>query len=145
METTTKKPKGLKRLIALKGSPEYIAKGFGLGTFIGMMPIPGFQVLVSITIAASIKVNKTAAIIGVFNTNVATGAFFFAFNYWLGKHLLGITPDFVLPSSIDFSFISIILSAGKEVFYCMLAGGLITGSILGILGYKVVLFFKTKT
>lgn len=144
MKEKTKKPRGFKRLLAMDEDPEYIAKGFALGTFIGMMPIPGFQVLVSLALATIIKVHKPAAIIGVFNTNVATGALFFAFNYWLGKHLLGLSPDFVLPSSIGFDFISAILAAGMDVFYSMLAGGVVTGLVLSVLSYKIVLAILLK-
>lgn len=143
-QQTTKKARGFKRIFQLEGEPRYIASGFALGSFIGMMPIPGFQVLVSLLIASITKVHKTAAVIGVFNTNLATGALFFAFNYWLGKQLLGINPDFILPSSIDIHFFSTLLSAGKEVFLSMLVGGLITGIVFSLLAYKLSLHFLSK-
>ena len=138
------KTKGWKRLFTLDGEPRYIAKGFALGSFIGMMPIPGLQMLVSLGIASIIKVNKKAAVIGVFNTNIATGAFVFAFNYWLGKTLLGLSPSFVFPDKIGLNFISTILAAGSDVFVSMVVGGLITGLLSWLIAYYLVLFLFTR-
>ena len=138
------KVKGFKDLFKLKGEPKYVAKGFALGSFIGMMPIPGFQMMVSFTIASFIKVHRTAAIIGVFNTNIATGLFIFAFNYWLGKTLLGLSPNFNFPDKISLSFINTIISAGSEVFISMMAGGLITGIFSWFISYHLVLYIFNK-
>lgn len=139
MKSKKTKIKGFKRLLTLKGEPRYVAKGFALGSFVGMMPIPGFQMLVSLTIATLTKVHKTAAVIGVFNTNLATGAFVFAFNYWLGKNLLGLSPNFTFPDKINMSFFNIILSAGSDVFVSMLVGGLVTGVVSWIISYYTIL------
>ena len=138
------KIKGFKDLFKLKGDPKYVAKGFALGSFIGMMPIPGFQMLVSFTIASLIRVHKTAAIIGVFNTNIATGLFIFAFNYWLGKSLLGISPNFDFPDKISLSFINTIISAGTDVFFSMMVGGLVTGLFSCFISYHLVLYIFNK-
>jgi len=144
MKNKTNKVRGFKALFRLKGKPEYVARGFALGSFVGMMPIPGFQMLVSLGIASIIKVHKTAAVIGVFNTNIATGAFVFAFNYWLGKTLLGLSPNFSFPDAIGFGFIKIILSAGSDVYVSMVVGGLITGFLSWIVGYYGVLYILNK-
>lgn len=138
------KVKGFKDLFKLKGDPKYIAKGFALGSFIGMMPIPGFQMLVSFTIASFIKVHKTASIIGVFNTNIATGLFIFAFNYWLGKTLLGLSPNFNFPDKISLSFINTIISAGSDVFISMMAGGVLTGILSWFVSYHLVIYILNK-
>ena len=132
------KNKGFKRLLKLKGEPKSVAKGFALGSFVGMMPIPGFQMLVSLAIASVIKVHKTAAVIGVFNTNIATGVFIFAFNYWLGKTILGLSPNFVFPKTIGLNFINIILTAGSDVFISLLLGGFLTGVLTWLGSYNLV-------
>jgi len=138
MSETVKNAKGFKRLFKLKGEPKFVAKGFALGSFIGMMPIPGFQMLLSLGIASVVKVHKTAAIIGVFNTNIATGVFVFAFNYWLGKTILGISPDFEFPDTIGINFINVVLSAGSDVFISLLLGGLLTGILSWFISYNLV-------
>jgi uncharacterized protein (DUF2062 family) len=76
---------GIKQMWQLKDTPESVAQGFALGSFIGMMPIPGFQMMVALAFASVLKVNRKSACVAVFNTNLATGLFVFAFNFWLGK------------------------------------------------------------
>jgi hypothetical protein len=144
MKAETQKVKVFKGLFKLQGEPRYVAKGFALGSFIGMMPIPGFQMIVSLAIASIVKVHKTAAVIGVFNTNIATGVFVFAFNYWLGTKLLGISPNFVFPDTVDMSFFNTILSAGSDVFFSMVVGGLVTGIISWLISYNLILYFLKK-
>ena len=134
----------LKELFKLSEDPKYLAKGFALGSFVGMLPIPGFQALVSLTIASILKVHKTAAVTGVFNTNVATGAFMFGFNYWVGKTILGYSPNFEFPKKISFDFITIILDSGKEVFLSMLVGGVISGVFFAVGGYYLALYLVSR-
>ncbi|MBN1820638.1 MAG: DUF2062 domain-containing protein [Prolixibacteraceae bacterium] len=138
------KNKSFGKLLNLKGNPENIARGFALGSFIGMMPVPGFQMIISSFIAAILRWNKTAAIAGVFNTNLATGAFIFAFNFWLGKKILGFDAAFEFPSKIGFSFVKIVAQAGSEVFFSMLAGGLLTGIISAVATYHISLFILNR-
>ncbi|MDT0645082.1 DUF2062 domain-containing protein [Zunongwangia sp. F260] len=144
MKTLIAKIKSLK-IFTLSGSPESIAKGFALGSFIGMMPVPGFQVFIALFFSSSLGVNKKAACLAVFNTNAITGVFIFAFNYWLGKTLLGIDNDFIFPNQIDFSFFKIILLAGKDVMLSLLMGGLVTGlSSSLIIYYGILRYYKRK-
>lgn len=132
-----KRRKGIRSLFKLKGDPKLVAKGFALGSFIGMLPFPGFQMIISAALASLLKFNKAAAIAGVFNTNVASGAFVFAFNYWLGSRILGYESTFEMPEKIGFSFVRIILEAGSEVFLSLLLGGFITGVFAMFIGYHI--------
>lgn len=132
--------KGLRQLFRLKGEPTIIARGFALGSFVGMLPFPGFQMLISATLASILRINRTAAIAGVFNTNVFTGVFVFAFNYWLGKKILGIESAFQMPERIGWSFAKTVIEAGSDVFISLLLGGFITGVIAMFLGYHISLF-----
>jgi uncharacterized protein len=128
-----------KSLFTIRDDPKVVAKGFALGSFIGMLPIPGFQLMVSLGIATLFKVNKRAACIAVFNTNLATGAFVFSFNYWLGKKLLGVDPSFTIGDKIDFQFVSIIIKAGSDVFLSLLVGGFLTGLATAAIVYFALL------
>ena len=105
-----------KGLFKLEDSPKVIAKGFALGSFIGMIPIPGFQVFVAFGVSKLLKVNTKAACIAVFNTNLFTGAFIFAFNYWLGKNILGISSSFEMPKTINMQFFNSILKEETDVY-----------------------------
>lgn len=139
MKNQENRKKGFKGLFKLKGEPKIVAKGFALGSFVGMLPFPGFQIFISATLAAFLRYNKTAAIAGVFNTNLATGAFIFAFNYWLGRKILGIESSFQMPDRINFSFAKTVIEAGFDVFISFLLGGLITGIFAMFLGYYISL------
>ncbi|MBC9795631.1 DUF2062 domain-containing protein [Sinomicrobium weinanense] len=132
------------KIFALKGSPEQIAKGFAIGSFIGMMPVPGLQMFISLGIASCMKVNKKAACLAVFNTNLFTGTFIFTFNYWLGKTVLGLSSDFVFPDKIGTDLLHILWSSGKNVLYSLLAGGCITGIFCAWASYYVVLLWFRK-
>jgi uncharacterized protein len=129
----------INKLVSINDKPVLVAKGFALGSFIGMLPIPGFQVIVSLFVASLLRINYKAACLGVFNTNVFTGVFVFMFNFWLGQKILGISPEFTFPDRIGLSFLKTILAAGTDVFLCMLAGGIISGIISAILGYYIVI------
>jgi uncharacterized protein len=137
---TIKNPfKSLKDLFILKDEPKGIAKGFALGSFIGMLPIPGFQIFVSLGLATLLKLNKRAACIAVFNTNLLTGVFIFSFNYWLGKKLLGVNPAFTIGDKINHHFVTDIFKAGSDVFLSLLAGGILTGIFAYALTYYLVM------
>ena len=133
------KKKGFKGLFKLKGEPKIVAKGFALGSFVGMLPFPGFQWMISATLATILRYNRTAAIAGVFNTNMATGAFIFTFNYWLGRKILGIESLFQMPDRINLSFAKTVISAGPDVFFSLLLGGFITGIFALFIGYYISL------
>lgn len=130
--------KKLKRLFKIEDSPKVIAKGFALGSFIGMIPIPGFQFFVAFGFSKLLKVNTKAACIAVFNTNLFTGAFIFAFNYWLGKKVLGITSSFEIPKTINMQFVNTILKAGSEVYISLVVGGIMTGLVFAIISYYIL-------
>jgi uncharacterized protein len=128
----------ISKLVSINDKPDRIARGFALGSFVGMMPIPGFQLIVSLFMATILKINSKAACLGVFNTNVFTGAFVFMFNFWIGQKILGISPEFTFPEKIGISFLKTILAAGSDVFLCMLTGGIIIGTLSAIIGYYII-------
>ncbi len=129
---------GLKQMWQLKDTPESVAQGFALGSFIGMMPIPGFQMMVALAFASVLKVNRKSACVAVFNTNVATGLFVFAFNFWLGKRILGLNTEFSMPEKLGFGFINTVLKSGFDVFISLTLGGCITGVVAAAISYWIV-------
>lgn len=126
------------KIFTIKDSPNRIAKGFALGSFIGMMPIPGFQIFVAYALSKLFNYNSKSACIAVFNTNLFTGVFIFGFNYWLGKTILGLDNNFTMPKSLSFSFVSDILNAGSDIFLALTLGGIITGSLFSIAMYYIL-------
>lgn len=129
------------QLVSFEGEPAYIAKGFALGSFIGMLPIPGFHILTSLSLAALLKLNKKSVFLGVIKTNLFTAGFIFSFNYWLGKNILGIHPEFIIPKEISFDFLQIVFASGIEVFKSLLVGGIIMGFVSAFLNYYFVYYW----
>ncbi|HLV24272.1 MAG TPA: DUF2062 domain-containing protein [Moheibacter sp.] len=128
-----------RKIVSFEGEPEFIAKGFALGSFIGMLPIPGFHILSSMALAFLLKLNKKSVFLGVIKTNLFTAGLIFSFNYWLGKKLLGLHSDFRIPAEIDFEFFRILLESGIDVFLCLLAGGILMGIVSALVTYYLVL------
>ena len=127
-----------KKLLKVEADPRKVAGGFALGSFIGMTPFVGMQVLISVGIASLAKLNRIAAGLGVFNTNLATGLFMFTINFYLGSKILGLTPDFQFPDKLGLGFIPQVFDAGLDVFLSLLVGGLITGLPFAFLVYHLI-------
>ncbi|SMC80317.1 DUF2062 domain-containing protein [Moheibacter sediminis] len=130
-----------RQIISFEGEPAYIAKGFALGSFIGMLPIPGFHILSSLTLGALLKLNKKSVFLGVIKTNLFTAGFIFSFNYWIGKSFLGTQPKFVIPNEISFDFLRIVFASGIEAFQSLLVGGIIMGIISAVVNYYIVFYW----
>lgn len=111
-----------KSLFHVNDSPKNIAKGFALGTLIGMFPVPGVQLVIAVLIASILKWNKISASVAVFNTNLVTGPFIFTLNYTVGKWLLGLNPQFTIPEEFGVETLKVFLSAGGDVMYSLWFG-----------------------
>jgi uncharacterized protein len=55
----------IRKLITIDDSPESIARGMGLGIFLGFTPLYGVKTLLGLFLAALFRGNKIAAVIGV--------------------------------------------------------------------------------
>lgn len=129
------------QILSFEGTPEFIAKGFALGSFIGMLPIPGFHILSSLGLASVFKLNKKSVFLGVIKTNLFTAGFIFAFTYWLGKKILGIQPTFSIPEKINFEFALTVFNSGSEVLLSLWIGGLVMGVVSALVNYWIVFHF----
>ena len=57
--------KAIHNLFALEDSPESIARGIGIGIFLGFTPLYGLKTLLSLLLAVLFRANKIAAVVGV--------------------------------------------------------------------------------
>ena len=74
-----------KWLVRLRKSPRAVAGGFALGVFVAFTPTIGFQIVLAIFLATVLSLNRPAALLTVWITNVATMAPIYTFNYWVGS------------------------------------------------------------
>jgi uncharacterized protein (DUF2062 family) len=143
----------LKWLVRLRRSPRAIAGGFALGTFIAFTPTIGFQIGLVILLATAFNLNRPAAIVTVWITNVATMAPIYTFNYWVGsfiwsgpnvsevyKAFVAITLQLMKMDiwEIKRQF-STVLSLSTEIVIPLTIGSLIVGLIASILVYLLSL------
>ena len=77
-----------------KGTPEYIARGWGIGMFVGFAVPFGLQLVVSIPLSFLLKGSKLGAMVGTLATNHFTIFIIYPFQCWLGSRLLGSTLTF---------------------------------------------------
>ena len=72
-----------------KGTPEYIARGWAIGMFVGFAVPFGLQLVVSIPLSFLMKGSKLGATVGTMTTNHFTIFIIYPFQCWLGSRLIG--------------------------------------------------------
>jgi len=75
----------IKWLVRLRRSPRAIAGGFALGTFVAFTPTMGIQFFIVMFLATVLNMNRPAAFVTIWITNIATVTPIYTFNYWVGS------------------------------------------------------------
>lgn len=122
------------KLLLSHASPHEVAQGFAMGVFIAMTPTMGFQTLIAIALAAYLKKNELAAIIGCWVTNPLTAFPIYYFNFRVGQVLMG-SPKIDLREEK----LSDIFNLGADILIPLWIGCLIIGLISAALGYWLAL------
>lgn len=129
----------LEKIQKLTDELKIIARSFAMGSFIGVTPLIGMQIILSLFLAGVFKLSKTASVVGVINTNWTKGLFLYPFNYMLGAWLLGINQSINIPDLFTGNVLNNLYNAGSEVFISLLIGGFITGAIISFIYYFLIL------
>lgn len=110
-----------------------VAFGVALGTFIGMMPFFGLQIVLSIALCFMFRVNVTAAVVATFISNPLTGGGILYLQYLIGKELA--SPP--TPEEIEHltGFLRIWVINGKP----LMIGAVITGVAGALIAYLLTL------
>ncbi|MPM12524.1 hypothetical protein SDC9_58877 [bioreactor metagenome] len=132
------------KIIRLKGDPVKIYRGFALGSFIGVSPLIGMQVLICLGLSTLLRISRPASVIGVLNTNWTKGLFLYPVNYRIGAWILGNNNLVDFTKILHGNILRNIINAGPDVFISMLIGGFVTGAILAVAYYYLVHFILTK-
>ena len=123
------------RFLAIRGRPRQIAMGLALGLFIGMSPTLGIQTAIALFAATVLKWNKISAALGVWITNPLTAPFIYGLTYVVGKKVLGIAHSPELSDDFSVGAFHVILNKAPEIFGALVAGGVVLGLPLAVLGY----------
>jgi uncharacterized protein (DUF2062 family) len=140
------------KIASIDSTPIKIAAGIGIGGFIAMFPITGFQFITGIILSIIFRVNKVAVVVTTqLICNPLTLAFLFFLDFKIGEKLLGIDSSITLQSIRLLleeanlkNFFSVIKGIAKPLYL----GSAVTGPIVGLLafaiGYLLVKRFKRR-
>ncbi|EAW34125.1 hypothetical protein L8106_03032 [Lyngbya sp. PCC 8106] len=120
--------------MAMKGRPEYLARGLALGVFAGWFPFFGLQILMGVSLAVVFRGHKLLAAAGTWVSNPLTYVPIYLFTYKLGRLLLG-SQQPLFEDWESLHSIEDILAVGAEFAICLLFGCFVMGITSGILTY----------
>ena len=136
--------KFVEKVRALGGNPVKTAKSFSLGTFLGVTPLVGLQVLTGLLLAFLFKLNKTAVVTGVLNTNWTKGLLLYPINYKIGCFLMGNPARINMAEIFQGNVAAHLLQGGSSLFFALLLGGFITGMLLAGIYYILIIKILTR-
>lgn len=136
------------RFIRLRSHPREIARGVAAGVFAGSYPLFGVQTIMGVAIAAAIRGNKIVAAAATWISNPLTYVPMYAFNYQIGRWLLGpsittdqpqISPQDLIQELINFASIQDLLpellNLGADILLALMVGSTMVGLILAVISY----------
>lgn len=123
-------------------NPESLARGVGLGLFIGFLPAIGFQVILAFLTAGFFNANRIVTMLGTLVTNPFTALPVSAFSIWLG--------DWVLPGT-NLSEISMktfewsqVLNSSSQLAVAYIVGCLLLSMSASFIGYGATKIYFSK-
>ncbi|NEQ51570.1 MAG: DUF2062 domain-containing protein [Leptolyngbya sp. SIO3F4] len=125
------------RFVRLRSHPRAIARGLAAGVFAGSYPLFGLQTIIGIAIAVGIRGNKIVAAAGTWISNPFTYVPIYAFNYQVGRWILGQSTENNLTQRSPQEWMSL----GFDITVALMVGSTLVGLILAILSYYVGLYF----
>ncbi len=126
-----------------KGTPEYVARGWAIGMFVGFAMPFGLQLVVSVPLAFLMKGSKLGAVVGTMTTNHFTIFVIYPFQCWLGSYLIGKPLSFSTISSklelvIQNQDYETLFGLGKDVIAAFFIGGFLLAFISTPICYYAV-------
>ncbi len=122
----------IKEVLQPKHTPHSIALGFAIGTFIGILPLPGIHLLLAALIALTYKkVNKLAIFIGIFFWNPITLPVIYYLSYKIGDLLFASTPVV----DYEFSFL-------EQIYH--ITRRFLLGNVILAVGASIISYFLVR-
>ena len=147
------------RILGLDDSPQRIARGVFLGFLVAMTPTLGLQIVLYVTLAAILRVNKVSGVPILFITNPVTALPLYGFCWWLGNVVLhggqgasswedvrarlieeSSRSDSVYEQLLSADFWSSVGEAMAQLGGELWLGSLISGLVLGVPAYALALW-----
>lgn len=122
------------KMVREKGSPDYIARGWAIGMFIGCTMPMSCQLIVSIPLSFPLRGSKIGATLGTFITNPVTIFFIYPVQCFIGNKLIGGSLSYEETSRAINSIITdqswrAIAALGRDLMFSFFAGGLLLAAV----------------
>ncbi|MGD1950288.1 MAG: DUF2062 domain-containing protein [Leptolyngbyaceae cyanobacterium] len=121
------------RFIRLRSHPQAIARGIAAGVFAGSYPLFGLQTIIGVAIAAAVRGNKLVAAAATWISNPLTYVPIYAFNYQIGRWILGQTNTTSLNNRSPQEWMNL----GFDITVALLVGSTLVGIVLAVISYYV--------
>ncbi len=126
-----------------KGTPEYIARGWAIGMFVGFAVPFGLQLVISVPLSFLMKGSKLGSMLGTLATNHFTIFIIYPFQCWIGSYLIGHPLSFSTIRSrlelvIQNQDYETLFGLGKELIAAFFIGGFLLAFITTPICYYAV-------
>jgi uncharacterized protein (DUF2062 family) len=126
------------RMLADSLPPERVAAGWALGMFIGCSVPFGMQLVISLPLAAVLRVSKIGASVGTLITNPVSIFFIYpAQTYAVNRMFFGGSLQYSRLAEMEWSW-DAVMSLGVDAMASFLLGGFFLGCILAPITYFAV-------
>ena len=131
------------KVVRTGGTPDYAARGWAIGMFIGCVIPMSFQLIISIPLAFLFKASRVGATLGTFITNPVTVFFIYPFQCWIGSKLTGgeLTIEAAgnaMRGLINDQSFDAFAKLGTDLIISFFVGGFLLAAILTPLTYAAV-------
>lgn len=124
------------KFVRLRGHPKELARGLASGVFAGLFPLFGLQTIIGVGLALRIGGNPILAAAGTWVSNPFTYVPIYAFNYQVGRWLLGRSDA---QPFTDLESFNAWLETGADVTVTLFLGCFVMGLLCGAATYFVSL------
>jgi uncharacterized protein len=123
----------LGKLLAIRDTPEAMARGLAVGFFFGVSFLWGLQIVLAVLVAHLLRGNKVLAAALTAVSNPLTSLPLYGLCYWLGQLVIGGHAAF--PDLSQLTTVSSLLALGPRFFLAMLVGSALLGLVGGLILY----------
>ena len=135
------------KIVRTDGSPDYAARGWALGMFVGCT-VPVFcQLIIAVPLSFVFRGSKVGAALGTFITTPPTALVIYPVQIWVGSRIVGgdLSYQYIteqVPQML--SSWRVFFSVGRELVVAFFAGGLLWAAIMTPLTYLIVRFLVIR-
>lgn len=131
------------KIVRAGGSPDYIARGWAIGMFIGCVIPMSFQIMISVPLSFLLKGSKIGAVLGTLITNPVSIIFIYPLQCFIGSKLIGgsltlAAAQEAMKGVLQEQSWGALARLGTDLLVSFFAGGLLFALILTPITYLTV-------